>query len=61
MVVSNDKYELPLFVADSMSELAAQFGVSRQYVAQWLDVEPVHSAKHKYVSVDVGRLNVNKL
>ena len=61
MVVSNDRYELPLFVADSMSELAAHYGLSRQYVASRLDTEPIHNAECKYVSVDVGRLNVNKL
>jgi ribosomal protein L7Ae-like RNA K-turn-binding protein len=53
MLVTNDKYELPLVVADSVAELAKLTGQKRSSVASAITHAKKKGFKSMYVKVDV--------
>lgn len=53
MLVSNDKYELPLMVADSVTELAELVGVKRSYISSAMSHAKKKGFKSRYVKVDL--------
>lgn len=53
MLVTNDKYELPLVVADSVAELAKLTGQKRSSVASAITHAKKKGFNSRYVKVDV--------
>lgn len=52
MVVTQDKYELPLAVADSPAELARMLGVKSSVIRSAISHSKKKGFKSKYVKVD---------
>lgn len=56
MVVSPDKYKLPMAVAESAEELAEMLGIRREYVSQQLSRVRTKRVKHsKYEIIYVNK------
>lgn len=53
MVVTRDKYELPLFIADTAQEIADYKGVNKQSVFQQM-ARKNKKGRCIYVRVDIG-------
>lgn len=55
MLITRDKYELPLAVADSKKELGKMLGVSPTTIANSISRSRKDGHKSKYVRVDFQR------
>lgn len=53
MKVSNDKYELPLIVADSVVELADKLGVKQTNISSAISHAIKRGSKSQYVKVEI--------
>ncbi len=53
MLVTQDKYELPLMVADTATELARKLGLSKDSVASAICKAKKDGRKCKYVRVEL--------
>lgn len=54
MMVSKDRYELPLAIGESMGELARTVGVSVSVISRCLRNARLHGARSRYVEVELG-------
>ena len=53
MKVTNDKYELPLVIADSSRELAKKLGLSKDSVSSAISKAKRRGTKSQYVKVEL--------
>lgn len=53
MMVTTDKYELPLVVADSVDELAKLLGVKPNSISWQLVYSKRHGTKSRYIRVEI--------
>ena len=53
MLVSNDKYELPLVVADSVAELAHILGIKQNVISSAISHSKKKGFKSMYVKVEL--------
>ena len=53
MLVSNDKYELPLMVEDSAAELSRRLGLHPNTVANTISCDKKRGYRCRYVKVEI--------
>lgn len=57
VALSNDKYRLPVAVADSAVELARMVGVTAETIRSSVYHARVNNRNSRFVKVDIGDLN----
>ena len=55
MKVTDDEYELPLAIADSIPKLAKMVGVKEQSIYDYMRNAKRYGRKTPYVKVDIGK------